>query len=261
MKKALIVFAMIVFAGPVFAQGMGLNNLKGKIPVTIEADNGLEWLRDENVYIARGNALATRGNFSVQADELKAFYKGKTDDSEINRIEAIGHVHIKTEDHDGYAEYGEYNVPEGTLHLTGKNLRLVTDTDTVTAEDYIEYREFDKKAIAVGNATVTREKNKLKSDLLTANFVENAAGDMEVSTVKADGNVVITTPEEKVVGRQGVYTLKTGLAVLTGGVVITRQDNVLRGEVAEVNLKTGVSRLLTGNKGRVRGVFSPQKGS
>jgi lipopolysaccharide export system protein LptA len=44
-------------------------------PVNIEADNGIEWQQNNKVYIARGNAKATRGDNTVNADTLYAYYR------------------------------------------------------------------------------------------------------------------------------------------------------------------------------------------
>src|SRR3546814_16738160 len=50
-----------------------------RVPVTVEADNGIEWIRDAKTYIARGNARAIRGDTPVTADMLTARYREKPD--------------------------------------------------------------------------------------------------------------------------------------------------------------------------------------
>ena len=50
-----------------------------KEPITIEADQGIEWRKKQKVYIARGNARAARGDVAVQADTLTA-HSRETDD-------------------------------------------------------------------------------------------------------------------------------------------------------------------------------------
>jgi lipopolysaccharide export system protein LptA len=83
--------------------------------------------------------------------------------------------------------------------------------------------------------------------------------------VDAFGNVLMSSDQSIARGEKGVYTVATGVAVLTGGVKITRGENQLNGEMAEVNLNTGVSRILsggpqaTGQGGRVRALFAPAK--
>ena len=103
------------------------------------------------------------------------------------------------------------------------------------------------------------EIGKLVDDLPRLNGKRDAVpGRTTTWTVEADGNVVITTPEEVARGREGVYNADKGTATLTGDVRITRGENQLNGERAVVNLNTGVSRLLPAAKGeRVKGLFTP----
>ena len=46
-------------------------------PIRIQADSGIEWQQNQRVYIARGNAVAGRGNNEVRADILIAHYREK----------------------------------------------------------------------------------------------------------------------------------------------------------------------------------------
>ena len=63
---------------PARAQNFGLglsSNSDNNKPIDIEADNGIEWQQNNRVYIARGNAKATRGQTTVFGDTLIAFYR------------------------------------------------------------------------------------------------------------------------------------------------------------------------------------------
>ena len=84
-------------------------------------------------------------------------------------------------------------------------------------------------------------------------------GKNQVDRIDAYDNVVISTPNEIVRGRRGVYYTKTGIVVLRGSVKITRGNDQLNGDSAEVNLNTGISRLLSGSTGQVRGIFQPKR--
>jgi lipopolysaccharide export system protein LptA len=130
----------------------------------------------------------------------------------------------------------------------------------VTARDSLEYWETQKLAVARGDAMAVREQNRVNADVLVGLFADGADGNMEMTRIDAQGNVVITTPTDVARGRQGVYNLKTEIATLTGDVRLTRGENHLNGQTAEVNMKTGISRLLsTGDRsgGRVKGLFIP----
>ncbi|MDZ7712400.1 MAG: hypothetical protein U5L06_04485 [Rhodovibrio sp.] len=60
------------------ALGQGLVGGSGEGPLEIDASDGIEWRRDEQVYIARGNATASRGGVTVAGDRLIAHYREAT---------------------------------------------------------------------------------------------------------------------------------------------------------------------------------------
>jgi lipopolysaccharide export system protein LptA len=55
--------------------GLGLNTQDNGRPIDIQADDGIEWQQNTRLYIARGNARATRGQATIFADTLMAFYR------------------------------------------------------------------------------------------------------------------------------------------------------------------------------------------
>lgn len=55
--------------------GLGFNSGDSDKPIDIQADDGIEWQQNNRVYIARGNARATRGQTTVFGDTLMAFYR------------------------------------------------------------------------------------------------------------------------------------------------------------------------------------------
>ena len=151
----------------------------------------------------------------------------------------------------------------GLLVLWGDGLRFETAEDRITARDSLEYWENEQVAVARGNAVATREDKRVRGDIMTARFTEDASGDLAIDRVDINGNVLISTPQESVRGDKGVYFVRRQFATLTGDVKITRGDNQLNGRYAEVNLKTGVSKLrgtVPGQAGsRVRGLLVPRR--
>lgn len=250
---------MLVLASLAHGQGLGLPKQTRERPIEILADNGIEWQQDAKAYIARGNAKAKQGDVTVHADQLTAYYENGADGStQIWRIDADGHVRITTPQQTAYGKKGVYQVTKGIFVLTGSP-RLVTKTDEITAKQSIEFFEAKSLAVARGDAVATREDKRLRADVLTAYFVKGKEGKNRVDRVDAYNNILITTPNEIVSGRRGVYHTKTGVVVLHGSVKITRGNDQLSGEAAEVNLNTGVSRLLSSGKGQVRGIFQPKR--
>ncbi len=242
-----------------FAQGIGLPSQKNGSPVEITADQGIEWQQKAQTYIATGNARAAQGDVAVYADRLTAYYReGEGGSTSVWRIDADENVRIETPTQKAFGDKGVYDVENGILVLTGK-VRLVTDTDRITARDSLEYWEKKSLAVARGNAIATRGDNTLRADVLTAHFEKDGNGKSRVRQIDAFDNVLITTPDEIVRSERGVYDVETGMATLTGSVKITRGENQLNGEYAEVDLNTGVSRLFGRGKGGVQGIITPEK--
>ncbi|MFQ6018327.1 MAG: LptA/OstA family protein [Kiloniellaceae bacterium] len=237
----------------------------GDAPLEIYAEEGIEWRRNEQLYIARGNAQAARGDLTVYADVMTAHYRqAETGDSEIDRIDVEGNVRIVSPTETVYGDRGAYDVVNGVLVLVGDNLRLEGERDVITARDSLEYWEQKKQAVARGAAEAVREDKWIRADVLTAHFEPDAEDNLKLTRIDAFGNVRLSTATEFAGADKGVYYVDREFATLTGSVKITRGDNQLNGEYAEVDLAAGVSRLLSappGGKGsgRVRALIVPKR--
>jgi lipopolysaccharide export system protein LptA len=251
--------AVLLWSSASSAQGLALPNQGRGKPVEIHADQGIEWQQDAQTYIARGNASARQGDVAIHADELVAHYKKGTDGkTQIWRIDAVGNVRITSPRQTAYGKKGVYDVTQGIFVLTGAP-RMVTKTDKISAKNSLEFWEAKSLAVARGDAVAVRGDKRLRADVLTAHFTRGKDGKSQVTRVDAFDNVLISSPNEIVRGRRGVYNTQTGIIVLRGSVKITRGNDQLNGAAAEVNLNTGVSRLLSGTSGRVRGYFQRQE--
>jgi lipopolysaccharide export system protein LptA len=184
--------------------GFGLDN-NNKDPIEISADNGIEWKRDSRTYTARGNALAQQGNTSIAADTLIAYLD---DQDELSNWEAVGNVKIQTSQSTSYGDRAEYTEATRLLVLTGSNLKVVTDNQTVTARDQIEYWRDKDVVVAKGAVVIVRpEKNTtIHSDEATAYFrdklddpatPEDETGDgSEIYQIEAEGHVRVYREEQ-----------------------------------------------------------------
>lgn len=228
--------------------------------IEIEASQSLEWLSEENTYVARGDAKLRQGDVVVSANTLTANYReGSDGKTEIWRVVADGNVVIATPTQEVRGDRGIYNVLTDVFTLTGSDLRLKTETETITARDSLEYWKGEQFAVARGNARAVRGTDQIDADELKAELSENQDGELQIDSLAATGNVVITTPTDIARGDHGLFDRLTNTATLSGSVRLTRGDNQLNGDFAEVNLDTGVSRLLSqpGSDGRVHGIFAP----
>lgn len=240
------------------AQSLGFSR-GGDGPIQIEADDGIEWQRANQLYVARGNARARQGDVTVEGDELIAFYRpNAAGENEIFRIDANGNVRIFSANEVARSDKAVYDIDEGVLVMTGDNIRLDTAEDTITARDSLEYHETQQLAVARGDALAIRGDRRVRADVLTAHFGDGTQ-QASMERIDAVGNVLVSTPTDIVRAEKGDYDPARGIATVTGNVKITRGDTQLNGERAEVNLETGESRLLSSPSGeRVRGLFLPK---
>ena len=247
------------------AQSLGFGRGGGD-PIHIEANEGNDWQRVNQLYVARGDARASQGGVTVAADELVAHYRStETGTDEIYRIDANGNVRITSETEEATSDNAVYDVIKGVLVMTGQQVRLITQQDTIIARDSLEYYEDRQLAIARGDALAIREDRRVRADILMAHFAGDSGKtrSSELERIEARGNVHLSTKTDIITADRGDYRLDAGIATVTGDVRITRGETQLNGDRAEVNLNTGQSRLVTDNAGtqnpgeRVRGIFMP----
>lgn len=168
-------------------------------PIAITAVDGIEWRQADHEVIARGDARAVRGNVTVTADKLIAWYRKKagaagqqatqpaqpaqpsqpaqtgltadtdTAGNEVYRLQAEGNVHIFTPTDLAEGDLATYDIDQAVLVLTGHDLRLTTPNDVLTARDDMEYWSAKHMAVARGDAVVvTKDGRRLAGDTLVA---------------------------------------------------------------------------------------------
>jgi lipopolysaccharide export system protein LptA len=80
----------------------------------------------------------------------------------------------------------------------------------------------------------------------------------DIRRLIADGNVIVTSGDQRATGNHGVFDMRSNTVTLTGNVVLTQGGNVLRGDRLSVDLTTQRSKLESPKSGgRVEGVFLP----
>jgi lipopolysaccharide export system protein LptA len=280
-------------------------------PIDITAQDGIEWRQNDQEIIARGDAKAIRGNVTVTADRLTAWYRKKkattpvqqasvtsstsaasptaglagdptTDDNEIYRLQADGNVHIFTQTDQAFGDKAVYDLDQAVMVMTGKNLKLTTPNEIITARDDLEYWPDKHMAVARGDAVVlTNDAKRVAADTLVAYTTDNPASapsapappppptkagatntdplasSGKLQRVEAFGHVSVRTQTDTVTGDRGVYVPDTGIARVAGNVKINRGQNQLNGAEADVNMKTGIARLIAVQKGSVHGLVVP----
>jgi len=246
-----------------FFPAVALAQQAARQPLEVTAQKTLEWDRTNKTFTARQNAIAKQGLSELHGDTLVAKYtegpdgKGMT----VNRIDATGNVSVISDGSTATGEKGYYLVKDGYAELTGRNLKLVTKTDTVTARDKITYSANKREMNAYGNAVATRDDDEITADRLIGRFKPDENGGSKMDEMEAIGNVVITTPTEIMYGERALYLAGPNTATVTGNVRIEKGPNVIEGARGEIDLNTNLSKIFgdggttPGNDGRVRGIF------
>lgn len=118
--------------------------------------------------------------------------------------------------------------------------------------DGLQIDQTTGEAVFSGNVVVGQGEMRLTGDRVDVRY---ATGDRsEIERIHARGNVTMTTATEAAEAAEAVYTLATGVVVMTGDVVVTQGGNAMTGEKLTVNLDTGTGVM----EGRVRVLFQPQ---
>ncbi len=264
--------------------GFGTGGAGGKaLPVSIAADNGIEWHQADRVYIARGNVKAVRGTVTVYADEMRAYYRpvankpGATKPAkppapkpqtaakpakppkpgqqptatnmdegptEIYRLEAVGNVRFVTPTQTGYGDRADYDVDTTLLVMTGKHMKIVTPHDTLTARDTIEWYDNRQLGVARGKAVDIHDGKTLAADVLLATIVRPPGQEAQASRIDGRGNVFVSSKDQIGRGDTGVYDAKTGVVTLSGHVRLTRGKDEMRGNYGVVDVNRNIGYLL-----------------
>lgn len=189
-----VAHALILWATPVAAQQIDLSHGG---PLAVTAANGIEWHQVQQEVIAVGDAKAVRDNVTVTADRLIAWYRKKggtaasapaqptqsgiagdtdTGGNEVYRVRAEGNVHIFTQTDRIQGDQATYDLDQAVLVISGRNLKLTTPTQVLTARDDMEYWSQRHMAVARGDAVaVTNDGRRLQADTLVAYTTEGTS--------------------------------------------------------------------------------------
>ncbi len=253
MRRTILGLAAALLSSAAIAQGIDLS--QGG-PIEVTAVDGIEWRQQDQVVIARGQARATRGGVTVDADRLVARYRprggeapaaqrpttdGPTGGGEIWRLEAEGNVVVTSATDRAEGDRAVYDMDQAVMVMTGGNLRLITPDNTLTARDSIEYWAQRRMAVARGNAVVvTNDGRRVRADTLVAYFVENAAPGATAAAQPPRAQPAAVLPGQP----EGTQPSSIERVEAYGNVDIRTAEEVVRGDRAVYNPNSGMARLL-----------------
>jgi lipopolysaccharide export system protein LptA len=263
-----LIFLMVL---PAFAQDTPAPTTEtptvssGDSPLTITADGTLEWLRDQQLYVARGNAKAVRDDMTVTADVLSAHYEtppGKKSGMQISQLQADGAVELQTPTSQAYGDHGVYDMQTRVMVLTGAALKLVTPEEVVTARDSLEYFQDSDTGVARGNAVAIRGNDRLNADVIAAIFHHDGAadksakGDKKGKGAPAEASAKTTTPADSGTAQGGSSDTAKASRLekleAKGHVVLVTQTDIVTGDEGVYNPNTDQATVI-GNVKVTRG--------
>jgi lipopolysaccharide export system protein LptA len=119
----------------------------------------------------------------------------------------------------------------------------------VTA-DQLAVNNADGTAEFSGNVLVTQGEMKLAAGAVKVSY---GADKKSIDTLVASGGVTVTNLGDAAEAKEAVYTIATGVIVLSGDVLLTQGASAMAGQKLTINLKDGTGVM----EGRVTTTFQP----
>ena len=244
-----------------------INQKQNGQPVEIYAEKGIEWHKNDNKYLAIGNAIAKSGKMSVKSDRIEAFYEEKDNSGmDIKLVKAHKKVVVKDENLKIVGgRLAEYNLKKDYFSIFGKNLILTSEDNKLESNNKMEYWRAKGVAIATGNAKANKgEEFKIKAEKLVWYLNENGEK-IDVKKIFGFENVSIFTNNEVAFSDKALYNKVSGICKLFGNVKLQKGQSFLTGDYAEVDLNKGISKLLPApnfenlNENRVRALIDKKQ--
>ena len=253
-------FAIVLFAiGLVAIVMLSITaNAQDDTPLTIEADDILEWNQTDGIYTAKGNAVAIQGTTEIRGNLLVATYDPQSETRDIETVTATGKVDYRDETSRATGSKIIYRIANRDYRVEGPEAVVSGPRGTITADRLIDLdtREDEtQKMTATGSAVYRDDTGRVfAGEILHAYF--DAAG--ALTALDAEGDVMVTNASgREATGDAATYDSTSDSATVTGNVEITDGGSIIRGDRAEIDLESGDSRMLSsGNGGRVSGVLS-----
>ena len=211
----------------------------------IEASGFLEWNQENKFYKAFGDAVASQGARSIQADDIIAYYESE-ENRDIIRIEATGNVNFTDNTNSGRSEKLTYEMSSQNVSLAGNKSYFKSEKFKAEASKIIQFNEKNGELLLQKDAMILITGDR-KIEAQQIEILLSDSGD--VSTIKAFKAVKLTEETGRVaLANQAFYEAATGDMNLIDSVRIIDGKNQLEGEKALINVKTGYSKIFAGEK-------------
>ena len=223
-----------------------VNSEPNDLPIEIYADEGIEWHKNDNKYLAIGNAKAIQGTLSLKSDYIEAFYEENTS-SEMDIVKVEAHKNVIVTDEKVKITGGdsaEFEVNKDYFKIIGSKLKLTSEFDKLNANKKIEYWRKKNVAVATGKAiAIKKDEFIIKGEKLVWHLEKNGEK-MDIKKILGFENVSIETNNEVAFSDKALYNKSKEICKLFGKVRLQKGESFLMGDYAEVDLKKGISKLM-----------------
>ena len=256
---ALGIGSCIILTAPALAQTAGSKSAATPLPITIEANDSLEWNQTDGTYIAKGDAYLEQGQTNISASHIIANYATKGETRDITQVTATGSVTYVEGKNTANGDKLDYDLTNNLYVLTGKNASVTGPKGTMTATKSITYDSTDngnRKVTAIGKAHF---KNSYGRNVFGDKLIAYIGADGTLKTIDAYDNTKVITAQGTIATADKLnYIASTSMANLDGNVEIIDKENIMRGARAEVNFDKEISKIISGPAGkRVTGILTP----
>ncbi len=117
--------------------------------------------------------------------------------------------------------------------------------------DLLQVDQADGSATFSGNVQIGQGQMRLTAGTVRVEYVTGDDTTGEISRLLASDGVTLVNGAEAAESREAVYTIASGVIVMTGDVILTQGQNALSSEKLTVNLQAGTGTL----DGRVRSII------
>lgn len=130
------------------------------------------------------------------------------------------------------------------------NLRQDTSLPVNVDADQLSVQNTEGTAVFEGNVLVSQGDMKLQAKKVLVEYNEDRSA---IAKLHATGGVTIKSLGDAATSSEALYTIDSGVIVMTGDVLLTQGRNALSGQKFSLNLKTGSGTM----EGRVSTTFVP----
>ncbi len=197
----------LLLTAPVFARHDGSQSGTAPLPITIEANDFLEWNQTDGTYIAKGDAYVEQGQANISASHIIANYATEGETRDITQVTATGSVTYIEGENIAKGEKLDYDLISNLYVLTGKNASVTGPKGTMAATRSITYDSADnnnRKVTAIGKA---HYKNSDGRNVFGDRLIAYIGADGTLKTINAYDNTKVITSQGTVATADELHSI------------------------------------------------------